>query len=1360
MTNTWSGDVDTLAPRVALTATVEGALMRYNVLAEDFNLTQSGFLTPCDSSIVTSTAYFTATWYYSLTAQAQTSDQTRLNNKLYRLSATCARDAVASPTASAYDISGNATTMGPTAMSNSTSNVPSPMSGVGSVSGQGTLDSGLGSVPVVTLSTRVYTTTHYDSLGLIDLLGTANDANGISSVIVNVGGVNLIADVNPQTGAWLADWNVGSTPDGVTYPIIITATDRAGQVARLSDSIIVDVVPPSLTNVTMAYINADGVRTAISPNDTVFDVNAPTLLINWASSSSDLARFNASWTQGITRTALATLPPSAREYSQSVGEAQRWFAHVIATDQRGNQTQHTVGPIVADFTRTPDYITLNERAPYSGWLNSGCTLIGVDRRVLRDALTDGSLKGAQKLYATWDANALRLAWTGADWNRDGDLFVYLDTRSGGTNRTFNPFDANIIYLPGATPASGVQRNGNPFVGNDINKANPESGNANPDPMLADYAIWVKDAQTAVLLRWDDPTWNVVANLTPEQYRFTSARNNGQTDLYVPFDLLNINSPRARSLGLLAFATDPDALRPWSVMPTANPVSSPRVVQTSIYAGGGQTFGFTQFYQWKKLAEDICPNGGADDERKPDSEIVFTLTSQPDGSEYSFIRDNLYWLWSGLFGYKPADVSTSFDFENTDHPSLGNQQVVSYTIGYVNRGNDTARGVVAKIYSKYALRLPDGKAYPSLYEDIQLVPIGDVAPGQQGSVTFRGVVDLEATYKDYYRHCLNAYPANPEVCDPILHWASVEVQFFDSAHPQKGRPLDWAWVDHQVDYDAPQFFGLQAPKDVIVAGNNTLSGYAYDPAGVPTINIEVRAPSGATTILNCTDATPMDDEWSCPFNTGAANDGDTYSLRVQVSNAFGHVSEWSPAHTLIVDNAAPTISIDIGTALNDTVLGAGAHPIAGQIADNHSASSVQVCITTNGVAQPCVAAAESLSEPAHAVKYVDVPAAPIAINSATTCGGGEIVRTFNVAENFAIGDVTLGFNATHTYRDDIRVTLQSPSGTIVRVIAGSGSQFNTFANYDVLLDDADALGLQHRGDDNPAAPYFDRVERPAQPLHAFVGQSALGTWTLRICDTVPNKDDGFYNRALLQLTPQHNSALNGEWTYNLSTPSGLDNVAQTLSLYGVDTAGNRSQPVTISYRVDTVAPQLHVSSVVARLVTTLGADAIAIANGTVSDGGNVHVMYAIVIEPSGAFNMLPITTDAGSNAAQRRAERVGTSSANWQLAMQPTQFGAYTIWINAKDDAGNTSTVGPFVVNVTVGPFVVNVIEQQTYKIMLPLVMQQDAAPNGTATPTPSVTPTPTATVSATPTLTPSATATPTDTPTMTSTPTPTTTAAV
>ena len=46
-----------------------------------------------------------------------------------------------------------------------------------------------------------------------------------------------------------------------------------------------------------------------------------------------------------------------------------------------------------------------------------------------------------------------------------------------------------------------------------------------------------------------------------------------------------------------------------------------------------------------------------------------------------------------------------------------------------------------------------------------------------------------------------------------------------------------------------------------------------------------------------------------------------------------------------------------------------------------------------------------------VTYDDVPAQAIPLGAGTACGGGEVVRTFNVPQSFTVIDVRLGFNAT-------------------------------------------------------------------------------------------------------------------------------------------------------------------------------------------------------------------------------------------------------------------------------------------------------------------------------------------------------------
>ena len=114
---------------------------------------------------------------------------------------------------------------------------------------------------------------------------------------------------------------------------------------------------------------------------------------------------------------------------------------------------------------TPDYIQLEAGgAPYSGWLDSGCSLLGIDHR---GEQTLGG-RGPQQLYATWDQQALRLAWTGANWNNDGDLFIYLDTRSRRCRRS----SLQPAIATGRDPAISL-----------------------PVGMAADALIWVHDSRT-------------------------------------------------------------------------------------------------------------------------------------------------------------------------------------------------------------------------------------------------------------------------------------------------------------------------------------------------------------------------------------------------------------------------------------------------------------------------------------------------------------------------------------------------------------------------------------------------------------------------------------------------------------------------------------------------------------------------------------------------------------------------------------------------------------------------------------------------------------------------------------------------
>ncbi len=139
-------------------------------------------------------------------------------------------------------------------------------------------------------------------------------------------------------------------------------------------------------------------------------------------------------------------------------------------------------------------------------------------------------------------------------------------------------------------------------------------------------------------------------------------------------------------------------------------------------------------------------------------------------------------------------------------------------------------------------------------------------------------------------------------------------------------------------------------------------------------------------------------------------------------------------------------------------------LAGQAYDDRALAYTEICVDGapfgNGgcyVAQPQTGAQTYV--------YEDTPAAPIALDSSTTCGGNEIVCTFTVGDSFTVGELDVGLNITHTFRDDVRA----------------------------LLADAHAQAYLTQGDHDAAAPYYDGERRPSAPLNTFRGQSAYGVY---------------------------------------------------------------------------------------------------------------------------------------------------------------------------------------------------------------------------------------------------------------------------
>jgi subtilisin-like proprotein convertase family protein len=859
-------------------------------------------------------------------------------------------------------------------------------------------------------------------------------------------------------------------------------------------------------------------------------------------------------------------------------------------DSLGNEGWQAAGPVYADGRLTPDYVMLEDPdGTYLGWMDHGCSLVGTDRRAARYAQGGVEPDGPQRLYASWNEEALRLAWTGADWNTDGDLMVYLDTTAGGSAVGYNAYTAapapDLILPPG---------------------------------LEADYLVWVQSEAVALMLRWTGGGWVVDGPLAPDQFRLVPGLNHGHTDLYLPLATIGLASPASQDLDLVAVAIEGpatggvDPLEVWATMPSANPVNSGRSLASGVTLTDGLSLSFD--LHWDDLAAGRCPNGSdGSSAAYLDVDLTASLASEPAGADKQLNGSPAILLGPPAAGKRPVAPG----------------ELISYTVSYHNRGQDKATGVSLEVNALHTLELVSGDTAQH-----KKVLLPDIEAGVRGTATFLGFANTG----------LSSEP-----------WAAVEVGLHDSGHMPPGPPLARLRAHHAVDIGPPLFAGIQQPSYLVGAGVNPIQGYAFDESGVTTLTLEIEAPSG-TSNLDCPDSTPGDGQWACDWNVMGSNN-DLLSAKIRATDGAGWTSGWGPPRPFKLDSEPPQLTFSFSTTqeLGGGQVQAGTFGLDGAVTDNGGIGWVEVCLDGT-----CTPADLRLIPGTNPVIYEDLPGAPRALGAATTCGGGEMEIIFEVAEAFDVGGLRVGFVAEHARRDDLVLELESPSGTLVRLLEDDGWASTQYQNYDLLLDDASGTAAGRiAGDMDTGSPYYQVSARPVEAMAAFVGQPSAGTWTLRVCDLVPGNHDGAYQRSHLTLAPLDGGAKAGAWSSQASLGGDLDHVPQILRVYGQDVVGNRTtDPISLTVWVDNVPPVVTVTGAVTemqpgRVQTVL--------SGTVTDGGPVPTVEAYVQDPDGV-------------SSRQQVQRSGD---DWSLELEPTLFGRFTVWIRAVDEAGNVEITAPY-----------------------------------------------------------------------------------
>jgi Bacterial Ig-like domain (group 3)/Bacterial Ig-like domain len=795
--------------------------------------------------------------------------------------------------------------------------------------------------PTVDVSPTVYTSTHLISNWGVNLSGPVSDLAGVSSVQIALQGSGAWYPASVVGNQWSYQRMPETLPDGQVFNLDVQATDLGGNTTQVTRPITADLVPPSPITITLSYVNSSGALTPVLAGQTIYDVLDPTVQIAWtpASDGSGLRRYWAGLSQQDSPD-LASLTPvdpnGTLQVSQGTVEAQAYTAYVVSEDIYGNLSWNHLGPIYTDTPMTPDLITMPQTDIYHGWMDSGESQIGFNR-ILSDTLPLGlSLNHAQKIYLSWDAEALRLAWLGADWDSDGDLFIYLKTGSGaGTDQAYNPYPAT-------------------------------AGDTLTLPFAADTLVWVTGSQFAQIKRWDGAAWSdaLPGGLPPADFRFTAHYPASLTDLYLPFDLLGITDPATTPLDMIAFGSQKDALRVWAVFPILNPHDSPLLSKLLHRLPDQHHLVMVNAFHWDNLGLQQSPNLS----RFLDVDVRGLLRTEPIGRITDSRVNSLYMMLSPYL------------FPSNATPLIGDGQVIHYTLYYINASGAAMPNehLLLKVTSTGPLELPGGTLIvkpDGTTGYYQVLDLGPMQLGDLGSVEFTGVVNFGPTLAQYHL-CLQEHPGDPVACQDLhdkISTARIDADLMTSAsedvvinryiaehtlvvappvdvavlsaegQPAALKPLDLSGATAGLAPAALEQ-ALAQPPIFVRSGVNTLQGTAVDPSGVASVKVQILDPYGDTTDTSCPVDAPMSGQWSCTVDLSEASNEARYFARAQATNSFGYTSGWSAWRVLVIDTLPPIVSLDSASqSALSTVIGRVATTISGEIQDNGQVKNVDVCL---------------------------------------------------------------------------------------------------------------------------------------------------------------------------------------------------------------------------------------------------------------------------------------------------------------------------------------------------------------------------------------------------------------------------------
>jgi len=1185
-----------------------------------------------------------------------------------------------------------------------------------------------------------------------DGLATGNDLYRIQ-VIDNSTNTFVPYTIKPRQGtsipiSILYRSNGGNT---TSIPLTLIVTDGAGRTISTTATITFDSTPPIVTNpIITAKLNGATTATTLQNGQLVTPTTdvATDLHVEWSAinDQSPIIRNQIEYlvktVTGITAQPVvsAIIPANTNTIAAgrlpAVGtglpltEASRMDLVLHLTDGVQNDTYQPLSSVYIDKDTTPDYTLMDDSPIYRGFLNTRCTILDTDTRA--------TANGNQQFAVTWDSQAVRFNWQGADWNYNGNLFIYLDSiANAGTTKAYRP----PSYTKTITESLA---SGESFITLPINTAArtvTTNTLTNPSHALgSDYVIHVQNRTTINLLRWDSTAGTWVNENTIPEYRYAVDAGINQTDIRLLFSQISYTA--TNPIGVVAFATNPTVFAPWAAFPTTNPVSSgqsdSQIAITPLTSG----------YGWATLGSNVCPKTTRI--APISSQITATITSAPVGVYKRTITD-IYPNTEpdsikhaiaesadmcGVLTSNPWCVAASSVQNNTNNsvamirtlanqltlsnaPVAGSGQNVSYTFTIKNSTTSATRPLYALVETYGDVWLTDGNTAATTPAAIVSIVAG-------GNYSYHSISN--AGLRDYQVIKINAIPANTEqqivlnglidnnkahasIADRLRSQgiAKITVRISDTATPNATTitGIDTNRIVETIN--AVQLIDTAAPSQIVAdnqqsikPGNTSLTGKVTDASPVTAVTMEYTTSSNSSAqTINCGAA--INSRWQCPITI--ATNISSISYRLRASDTYNQQSDWSAWYTAGIDQTNPTFNFNTITTnlLASTYVGGSNITVGGVVNDSNNQADISLCDSQNDV---CELATVSNSTTA-STTYTPA-ATPNSTLAVGVCSETEFAdySRFGLSQTTAnasarVQSIAVTVNATSAASQKITLWLQSPSGTRIPLL--TSNRTSTTTNLNAQFTDSTTIATTTLGNATSGSPVQVRADGT---LGTIAGEPVNGTWLLLACDNGGSSASTLTQWGLTITSTTSPTSSNAPWSYALKNTANQDGIMRNLTIWAVDKAKNTSAPRELTLRVDTVAPELTIAQV---NTTALASSQITMLQGTISDGGNINPatlsspLTAVVYSESRVVrtDAIIITALPLSQTVQRINYLTNRTFAgySWQYQFNSTNLSAgdYTVQLTAQDGAGNRRISNSYVITVpqTTQPALSNVAQMAT-----------------------------------------------------------------